>query len=176
VAVYATLTKIADQTRAAGDERSRGQVMADELVARITGHDRASDVPVTVNLVMDPETLFGAADQPAHVDGYGPIPAATARRLVRDTSAAAWVRRLFIRPGAGSLAAVDARRREFSPALRDLLTFRDRTCRTPWCDALIRHADHVVDHTADHRETRAGSKTTTNGSSPRQGPRGCLPD
>jgi hypothetical protein len=71
---------------------------------------------------------------------------------------------------------VDARRREFSPALRDLLTFRDRTCRTPWCDALIRHADHVVDHTADHRETRAGSKTTTNGSSPRQGPRGCLPD
>ena len=27
--------------------------------------------------------------------------------------------------------------------MRHLLVLRDQTCRTPWCDAPIRHADHV---------------------------------
>ena len=40
VAVWATLTRVADQARAAGDPRSRGQVMADTLVERITGQTR----------------------------------------------------------------------------------------------------------------------------------------
>ena len=37
VAVYAALSKSADNYRANGDDRNRGQIMADELVSRITG-------------------------------------------------------------------------------------------------------------------------------------------
>ena len=37
VAVYAALSKTADRCRANGDDRNRGQIMADELVSRITG-------------------------------------------------------------------------------------------------------------------------------------------
>ena len=42
VAVYAALTKEADALRAQGDERSRGQIMADTLVERVTGLSVAS--------------------------------------------------------------------------------------------------------------------------------------
>jgi hypothetical protein len=47
------------------------------------------------------------------------------------------------RPGDGQLAAIDARRRFFDGPIRQLLIARDQWCRTPWCDAPIRHADHV---------------------------------
>jgi hypothetical protein len=34
----------------------------------------------------------------------------------------------------------------FDGLLRRMLVLRDGRCRTPWCDAPIRHADHVVAH------------------------------
>jgi hypothetical protein len=43
---------------------------------------------------------------------------------------------------------MDARRRCFTPAQRRFVRLRDRTCRTPWCDAPIRHTDHVTAHDA----------------------------
>ena len=86
------------------------------------------------------------SDEPAQLVGYGPIPAATARRLVFGPSAATpmWLRRLFTRPADGQLAAMDSRRRYFTAGQRLFLQLRDHTCRQPWCDAPIRHADHVV--------------------------------
>ena len=56
VSVYAALKRAADTC---GDGRSRGQVMADTLVERVTG--RAADVPtpIAVNLVLTDETLLG---------------------------------------------------------------------------------------------------------------------
>ena len=39
---------------------------------------------------------------------------------------------------------MDSRRRTFTGRLRQLLILRDQTCRTPWCDAPARHADHVT--------------------------------
>ncbi len=41
---------------------------------------------------------------------------------------------------------MDSRRREFDGLLRRMLVLRDQTCRTPYCDAPIRHADHVRPH------------------------------
>ena len=55
-----------------------------------------------------------------------------------------WLRRLFTRPGSGDLAGMDSRRRRFDGRLRDFLILRDQVCRTPWCDAPIRHLDHVT--------------------------------
>ncbi|GAA2146105.1 hypothetical protein GCM10009844_21750 [Nocardioides koreensis] len=41
---------------------------------------------------------------------------------------------------------MDSRARRFTGRLADYLRLRDRTCRTPWCDAPIRHLDHAEDH------------------------------
>ena len=46
-----------------------------------------------------------------------------------------------------------SRSRRFRGGLADFVTLRDQTCRTPWCDAPIRHLDHVVDHASGGETT-----------------------
>jgi hypothetical protein len=148
VATYAALVRESDRARASGDDRGKGQLMADTLVTRVTGQSAAPDVPIEVELVMPAETLVGDGHTPSHLVGYGPLPAAQARGLLRDSRAEAWVRRLFVRPESGQLVAMDSRRRRFAGHLRHLVVLRDQFCRMPWCDAPIRHADHPVPHRA----------------------------
>ena len=156
VACQAALTREADTRRAAGDPRTRGQIMADTLVERLTGQQTAAGVPVEVNLVMTDQTLFGGDQAPAHLDGYGPIPAPLARQPTREADQA-WVRRLFTDPTGTELVAIDTRRRLFQGARRRLLVARDQFCRNPWCDAPLRHADHIT------RAAEGGQTTTDNG-------------
>ncbi len=143
VACLAALRKAADTARVEGDARTRSQVMADTLVERITGRAGASDVDVEVHVVMTDSALLSEDDSPAQVVGYGPIHAALARTIVRDAPRA-WLRRLYRSPDSGALVAMDSHRRAFDGALREFLVIRDQVCRTPWCDAPIRHADHPV--------------------------------
>ena len=56
----------------------------------------------------------------------------------------AWLRRLFTAPGTGELVALDSRRRIAPPGLARFITTRDQACRTTWCDAPIRHRDHIL--------------------------------
>ncbi|MBK8867681.1 MAG: HNH endonuclease [Actinomycetales bacterium] len=105
---------------------------------------------------MTPDTLFAGSSEPAHLPGYGPIPAAIARTLVRDADRA-WIRRLFTTPNSRDLVALDSTRRFFNGGLRRLLVLRDQTCRTPWCDAPITAADHT------HPAHRGGTTTAANG-------------
>ena len=44
---------------------------------------------------------------------------------------------------------MDSRARLFPAGLARFIRLRDQICRTPWCDAPIRHIDHVVPHGAD---------------------------
>ncbi|WP_050670841.1 HNH endonuclease [Luteipulveratus halotolerans] len=154
VAAYSALDAQARAVRAAGDERSLAQLRADLLVERLTGQDSAADVSVEISLVMSADSLLHDGDEAAHVDGYGPLPAALGRRLAAGGSRSevarsrAWVRRLFTDPIDGTTVAVDARRREFDGPVRRLLDARDRVCRTPFCDSPIRHRDHVVPYAA----------------------------
>jgi hypothetical protein len=101
---------------------------------------------VEIALVMTDTTLLADDDTPAEVTGYGPVPAAIARRLVADTPDQVWVRRLYTDTDTGRLVAMESRAREFPALLRRFLILRDEVCRTPWCGAPIRHADHVVAH------------------------------
>ncbi|NYD57472.1 hypothetical protein BKA08_001710 [Nocardioides marinisabuli] len=162
VAAYAALTRAADSARADGDERSRGQVMADTLVTAIT--DRTAEsapvpaVPVAVNLTVSDATLLGGGHQPGWVAGYGPVPAGFARELVATAiaDAQATLRRLYT-TSTGTLVAMDSRARTFPASLGLFIDLRDQSCRTPWCDAPIRHRDHVV---PDHA---GGPTSATNG-------------
>jgi hypothetical protein len=151
VAVFAALRKAADAAIAAGDGRTRGQLMADTLVQRVTGQATATGVPVEIQLFMSSSTLFGEDDQPAHLAGHGPIPADLARRLAVSAAEAetAWLRRLYATPDTGRLIAMDSTRRIFPAGLAKFIEVRDQFCRTPWCDAPIRHTDHALPHHED---------------------------
>ena len=108
---------------------------------------------------MTDRTLFDGDNEPAILIGHGPIPAPSP-----DTSSApptptlkAWIRRLYTDPDTGHLINGDAKRRDFSHAARQFLLARDHTCRTPWCDAPIRHTDHITAH------SQGGPTTISNG-------------
>lgn len=141
VAVYKALQMRADSARAAGDPRTRGQVMADGLVSAVTGLADGEQPPVLVNLVMTDRALFSGEGEPAMLPGYGPVPAATACELVGADS---WLRRLYTVPGTGALVAMDSRSRKVRKGLAEFVRIRDgATCRVPWCDAPGRHVDHA---------------------------------
>ncbi|GAA3287348.1 DUF222 domain-containing protein [Arthrobacter citreus] len=58
VGVYAALTREADRVRAAGDPRTKGQIMADTFVERATGQARAEDARIEVQLIMTDQALL----------------------------------------------------------------------------------------------------------------------
>ncbi|MCD5343216.1 DUF222 domain-containing protein, partial [Arthrobacter sp. AK04] len=180
VAAYAALTRHADTVRSQGDERSRGAIMADQLVENITGTPGGVS-NIEVQLVMTDRTLFQGDSEPARLAGYGIVPAHWARQTIlgqperpgtgpQSAPAGApetavrgssdfdvWLRRLYTAPGTGELLAMDSKARLFPPGLRRFLQIRDDTCRTPYCDAPIRHHDHI---TPWHQD---GPTTSTNG-------------
>lgn len=58
------------------------------------------------------------------------------------------LRRLYTHPSTGELVAVDSVAREFPRALARFIRWRDVTCRGPFCNAPIRHSDHIRPHAA----------------------------
>jgi len=184
VAAYAALTRHADTARATGDPRSRSQLMADALVERVTGTP-GGITGIEVQLVMTDRTLLAGDNEPARLAGYGIVPAGWARKLVATGGTAStraseatrsegssgttadnspdgsglsvWLRRLYTAPGTGELIGMDSRARLFPAGLRRLIEARDNTCRTPYCDAPIRHLDHILPW------HRGGETTAANG-------------
>ncbi|MCU0284597.1 MAG: HNH endonuclease, partial [Candidatus Nanopelagicales bacterium] len=151
VGAYAALRAHAQAARALGDPRGLGQLMSDALFARLTGAATPA-VAVEVGLVMSERSLLRQGRDPGvltddHGRAFGQVPAVLARALVRQADRA-WLSRLYAAPATGELVAMDSRRRAFSGRLRRLLVWRDQTCRMPWCEAPIRHGDHVLAHAA----------------------------
>ncbi|MEO3942829.1 DUF222 domain-containing protein [Paenarthrobacter nicotinovorans] len=62
----------------------------------------------------------------------------------QDQEFKVWLRRLYTAPESGELLAMDSKARLFPHPHRRFIEARDHTCRTPYCDAPIRHIDHVV--------------------------------
>ena len=71
-----------------------------------------------------------------------------------------WLRRLYTHPGTGELVGMDSRARLFPPGHRRFIQTRDDTCRTPYCDAPIRHLDHIIPwHTGGETTTHQRRRT-----------------
>lgn len=161
VSVHAALSREADRLRAAGDPRSRGQIMADVLVERViapmvaakTGvspgtASGASGVGLMVNVVVRDSVLLGDEDGTGWVEGYGEVPGDLLREWIADRldeGLDVWLRRLYEKPETGELIAMDSKARNFDGGLASFLRMRDRGCREAYCDAPVRHLDHAVD-------------------------------
>jgi hypothetical protein len=124
--------------------------MADTMVERVTGRPADQAVPVAVNVVISDQALLGAAEGAAVIAGYGSMPSAVAQKMilgaVTDERSRATLRRLYASPTNGALVAMESRSRLFPKGLADFITLRDQRCRTPYCDAPVRHRDHATPH------------------------------
>jgi hypothetical protein len=113
-------------------------------------HGRAATVGVTVAI----STLLGIDDHPAHLHGYGPITAETARRIAADGT---W-RRLLTDPVSGALLDYGTTRYAPPADLVEHVNARDRSCRFPTCTHPAEGCD--FDHTVPAAEggpTSAGN-------------------
>ena len=146
VACYAALRRHTDTQIAAGDGRTRDQIMADTLVERLTGQTTATDVNVEVQILLPLQALVDpGSGRTATIVGYGPLPGDLAVQLIGSSHGRRWWRRLFTAP-TGHLIGGDPHRRRFDGWLGKLIAYRDQRCRDPYCDAPIRHLDHIRRH------------------------------
>ena len=107
--------------------------------------------PITIQLTMDLAKMLGLQNNPAHLNGYGPIPASIARELAMD---AKW-QKFITDPLTGVL--LDYGRQFYVPpqALQDFIIARDRHCRFPGCAQPAHRTD--IDHAIPWEE---GGKTS----------------
>jgi hypothetical protein len=99
----------------------------------------------TVTVTVPALTLLGVTDDPAILDGYGPIDADTARTLAGQSTT--WYR-MLTDPKTGAPIAADRTKYRPTKAMKRYLRYVDGTCRFPGCNRRARHCD--LDHTNDH--------------------------
>ncbi|MFJ2507746.1 HNH endonuclease [Arthrobacter citreus] len=95
---------------------------------------------------------------PASGSALGPIPGpGLIPGTILGHAASVTLRRLYQDPLSGELTAMESKARAFPAGLARLIRTQDQTCRTPWCDAPIRHIDHIQPH------AEGGPTSCTNG-------------
>jgi hypothetical protein len=165
LAIRQALTLEVDRLKAAGDTRTRAQIMVDVAVDRITGRSTAEGTQLMLYLAMSDRTLLQGGSEPAFLEGYGTVPSTWARNLIGGREpqdrerrrAQVALKRLYTHPDTGALVGMDSRSRQFPKALKDLIRIRDQYCRTPYCNAPIKHFDHVVQHSRGGPTSEANS-------------------
>ncbi|MEJ1192011.1 HNH endonuclease signature motif containing protein [Pseudarthrobacter sp. CCNWLW207] len=100
----------------------------------------AAQVLVTVPVF----ALMGLTDEPATLDGYGPIPASMARSLVADGAGS--FHRVLTDPRNGAPLEIGRQSYRIPAAMRQWLRLRDGKCPFPGCNnqSLDNEADHLL--------------------------------
>ncbi len=96
--------------------------------------------------------LLGATDEPAVLDGYGPIPPSMARRLIAEGAGS--FHRVLTDPRDGAPLEIGRTSYRLTTAQRHWLRLRDGRCPFPGC------GNHSLDNEADHLLAWADGGTT----------------
>ncbi|MGM7778272.1 DUF222 domain-containing protein [Arthrobacter sp. KNU-44] len=97
-------------------------------------------------------SLIGATEEPAMLDGYGPIPPSIARRLIADGAES--FHRVLTDPRDGAPLEIGRTSYRLTKAQRQWLRLRDGKCPFPGCN------NHSLDNDADHLLAWAHGGTT----------------
>lgn len=87
-------------------------------------------------------SLLGVTDEPAMLDGYGPIPASMARDLVANGADSFY--RVLVDPRDGAPLEIGRTSYRLTKAMRNWRRMRDGKCPFPGC------SNHSLDNEADH--------------------------
>ena len=100
---------------------------------------------VSVDVVIDLDSLLGFADTAAEIGGMSGISAEAVRQLIADDPDAT-LRKLVTDSTTGQLVAVGQHRYQVTGRLREFLELRDRRCRFPGCrrKAAMCEIDHAT--------------------------------
>lgn len=137
---------------------SPAEVDGRSTARRRKGSRRSSRLDV--GIIITDTALLGRGDDTecAQLEGYGAIPAHIVTDTLRgsppgrlrgsepahpDAELSAFYRRLYTSPRTGELIAMESRARAFPDGLARMIRWRDVTCRTPWCNAVVRQIDHA---------------------------------
>jgi hypothetical protein len=97
-------------------------------------------------------SLLGLSEEPATLDGYGPIPPSMARRLVADGATS--FLRVLTDPRDGAPLEIGRTSYRLTKPMRQWLRLRDAKCTFPNCN------NHSLDNDADHILAWADGGTT----------------
>jgi hypothetical protein len=125
-------------------EQLRADVTAGLLLNGVTPSGLGAGVRGTVMITVSAETLLRRSDEPAILEGYGPISPEAARQIAAD---APYFTRLLTHPETGVVLSLGKTRYRNTKAMRKWLRMRDETCRFPGCAQPAMRSD--VDHTQD---------------------------
>ncbi|GEP46774.1 DUF222 domain-containing protein [Microbacterium saccharophilum] len=141
-----------------GETRTLAQLRADVLCDLTSPDAPAGPGKPAVSVTVPVLTLLGASDEPATLDGYGPIDLDTARRLAGE--ATSWTR-ILTHPIDGTVLDLDRTTYRVPVALRRWLGVRDPVCIFPGCGRPSADCD------IDHRQAWAhGGRTAADNTAP----------
>ncbi|YCQ22560.1 HNH endonuclease [Arthrobacter sp. Z1-9] len=96
--------------------------------------------------------LLGLTDEPAMLDGYGPIPASMARQLLADGATS--FHRVLVDPRDGAPLEIGRTSYRLTKAMEQALRLRDGKCSFPGCN------NRTLDNEADHLQAWHHGGTT----------------
>ncbi|WP_458778829.1 HNH endonuclease signature motif containing protein [Arthrobacter sp. D3-16] len=109
-----------------------------------TGPGQGSSIRAQVLVTVPVFSLLGQTDEPAMLDGSGPIPASVARNLVADGADSFY--RVLVDPRDGGPLEIGRTNYRVTKAMRNWLRLRDGKCPFPGCNnsSLDNEADHLL--------------------------------
>lgn len=148
-AVWNRMSAMARGLQGPDEPRTLAQLRADVAAGLLLGNPAEAvgaapslkaDVLVTVPVF----SLLGTADEAAELDGYGPIPASMARRLVTEGAGSFY--RVLVDPRDGAPLEISRTSYRLPESLKRWLRMRDGKCTFPGCSnaSLDNESDHLT--------------------------------
>ena len=163
-AIMSRITNFAMSLQGTDEPRTLTQLKVDALVDLAldsdcrdgsgAGGSGIRGIKADVAILVPALTLLGRSDEPAVLEGYGPIDLDTAKELVGNATS---FLRILTHPETGAFLSVGRERYRPPADLRAVLRLRDGTCRFPGCNRAARQSD--IDHTIPFAENGQRGET-----------------
>jgi hypothetical protein len=142
--IWNRVTDAARALQGPGEPRTLTQLRADVTEGWLLGGvaDGIPSPTAQVLVTVPVFSLTGVGEEPATLDGYGPIPASMARKLVADGATS--FLRVLIDPRDGAPLEIGRTSYRLTTPMRQWLRLRDARCTFPACN------NHSLDNDTDH--------------------------